>query len=185
MRVTRSNSFVFGAASALKRLAPAALAGMLLAGGALADDAQSTFVRDVLAAHNAARAEVGVAPLVWSDRLAAEAAPWAQHLIELGHMEHSAQSARPGEGENLWMGAKDYFTTATMIKMWTDEKSDFQYGRFPDVSGSKPWQAVAHYTQMVWKNTTQVGCATAIAGKQEVLVCRYNPQGNFMGEKPY
>jgi hypothetical protein len=44
-----------------------------------------------------------------------------------------------------------------------------------------------HYTQMVWKTTTEIGCAVAkrkdIPGY--VVVCRYNPAGNMVGQKPY
>ena len=49
--------------------------------------------------------------------------------------------------------------------------------------------APAHYTGMVWQTTTEVGCATAPAGGGlmpfPVLVCRYNPPGNFFGQPAY
>ena len=57
-------------------------------------------------------------------------------------------------------------------------------------------EIVGHYTQIIWKNTTKVGCGKAISKKLtffnnikdvyfEWVVCRYNPPGNFVGEKPY
>jgi pathogenesis-related protein 1 len=48
----------------------------------------------------------------------------------------------------------------------------------------------AHYTQMVWKSTTEIGAgkATIQQGEKQgwtVVVCNYNPPGNMVGEKPY
>ncbi|MGD0865620.1 MAG: CAP domain-containing protein [Rhizomicrobium sp.] len=146
---------------------------------------ENRFARDVLAAHNSERARVGDPPLVWSDTLAQHAAVWAQHLAQLGRMEHSALYLRPGEGENLWMGTANYFSTDAKIEYWTRERADFRYGEFPDISDKLPWNEVAHYTQIVWRDTKTVGCATAVNGKLEVLVCRYGPPGNWMGQKPY
>jgi len=44
---------------------------------------------------------------------------------------------------------------------------------------------VGHYTQMIWKNTSQIGCALARTNSWDILVCRYSPKGNMIGEKPY
>jgi hypothetical protein len=38
---------------------------------------------------------------------------------------------------------------------------------------------------MVWKDTKQVGCGTASSSTLEVLVCRYSPPGNYLGQFPY
>jgi uncharacterized protein YkwD len=42
-----------------------------------------------------------------------------------------------------------------------------------------------NYTQMVWKDTKQVGCASANVNNGKVLVCRYLSAGNVMGKRPY
>jgi hypothetical protein len=44
---------------------------------------------------------------------------------------------------------------------------------------------IGHYTQMVWKNTKEVGCGTASNDNLVVLVCRYSPSGNQLGQSPY
>lgn len=144
------------------------------------------FAKAVLDAHNAARAAIPVAPLAWSDKLAGEAAAWAAHLAELGHMQHSAHSARGNEGENLWMGTAGAYTPGEMVQTWVDEKKDFHYGPF-GLSGDKPGPqpVVGHYTQVIWRTTTQLGCATAAAGTWTILVCRYAPEGNLVGAMPY
>jgi len=35
---------------------------------------------------------------------------------------------------------------------------------------------------MVWRKTTEVGGAIATGGGNDVLVCRYSPPGNVIGE---
>ena len=42
-----------------------------------------------------------------------------------------------------------------------------------------------HYTQVVWRNTREVGCAVARNGSDDFLVCRYWPSGNWMGQVPF
>jgi len=139
----------------------------------------------ILKVHNRERAAVRVPPLEWDTTLAAHAAVWAKHLAKLGKLEHSTNKDRPGEGENLWMGTAGAYTPSEMADAWASEKSHFRYGAFPNVSDSGNWQVVGHYTQMIWRNTTKVGCAIASSKKWDILVCRYSPPGNWMGEKPY
>jgi pathogenesis-related protein 1 len=39
---------------------------------------------------------------------------------------------------------------------------------------------------VVWKNTTEVGCAMAVCPDFiQVWVCSYNPPGNVSGQKPF
>ena len=83
------------------------------------------------------------------------------------------------------MGTAGAYTLEQMAGSWAGEKRDFVPGVFPDVSRSHNWHAVGHYTQMIWKNTTGVGCALATGRAWDVLVCRYDPPGNYMGEAPY
>ena len=52
---------------------------------------------------------------------------------------------------------------------------------FPNVSRTGRWKDVAHYTQMIWKGTTNVGCAMHVAAGRTYLICRYSPPGNADG----
>jgi hypothetical protein len=143
--------------------------------------AQRSMEEEILEAHNKYRAEVNVAPLTWSDTLASNAQEWANYLASLGGntLQHSPNS---GEGENLWLGTSEAFTYTQMVDMWGEEKQYFVDGTFPDVSSTGNWFDVGHYTQIVWGNTTEVGCAIANAGGNDILVCRYNPPGNYLGQ---
>lgn len=147
------------------------------------------FTQQILDAHNKERAGLGLPPLTWSKELAEDAADWARHLAEIGRLEHSDPKDRGGHrvGENLCMGTAGGYTPAVMVEGWIAEKRDFLYGTFPAVTGaaSGDWHLVGHYTQVVWRNTTEIGCAKASTGTWDVLVCRYNPAGNTAGQKPY
>ncbi|HWH17152.1 MAG TPA: CAP domain-containing protein, partial [Allosphingosinicella sp.] len=113
----------------------------------------------LLAIHNRERARVGVPPLVWDARLAAAAAAYGPRLAALGRLEHSPQQSRQGQGENLWMGTRGAYSPEEMAGGWAAERRYFRAGVFPNVSSSGNWSDVGHYTQMVWRGTTSVGCA--------------------------
>jgi hypothetical protein len=69
-----------------------------------------------------------------------------------------------------------------MVGGWIAERAMFQPGVFPNVSRTGNWYHVSHYTQMIWKGTTRVGCAIQPAGRTEYLICRYSPPGNIDGK---
>jgi uncharacterized protein YkwD len=149
----------------------------------------------VLAVQNRERAAVGVQPLVWSDKLAADAKPYAEHLLTTAELEHPSQewvdthpNSLPGyEGENLaWRGNTTTVPMAQMQQGWISEKNDY-HGQLISNDWSPGDPLIGHYTQMVWNTTTQVGCATSSGGPygRDVLDCRYSPVGNIVGQKPY
>jgi hypothetical protein len=138
---------------------------------------------DWLKAHNEARENVGLAPLAWSDRLANDAGEWAAHLARNNLYDHASPQQRKGQGENLWRGSRGYWDARTKIGFFIEEKRHFRPGQFPDVSRTGRWSDVAHYTQIIWPQTREVGCAVAQTARDEVLVCRYWPAGNVWGQR--
>ena len=136
----------------------------------------------MIAAHNRARQQYGVGPLAWDNRLARDAAAYAQTLARTNRFGHDPQRGRqPRQGENLWMGTRTAYSYGKMIGLLIDERRDFRPGRFPAVSRTGRWSDVGHYTQIVWPTTQRVGCATAANRVNEYLVCRYLPAGNIVG----
>lgn len=146
---------------------------------------RADFNQRLLAAHNAERAAIGVAPLQWDAKLAADARVWADELAASGRFEHSPDE--PGtepEGENLWAGTPRAFAPEAMVGLWAAEKKDYRPGIFPNISRSGDVENVGHYTQLIWRASGQVGCATAVGKHEEFLVCRYSQAGNVYGERP-
>ena len=148
-----------------------------------ADDER--FVGRMLALHNRERAAVGAPPLAWDPMLAQSAASYGPALQQLGRLVHSPRETRPGQRENLAMASTGYLNDEQLANMWVVEKQLFTPGLFPNVSRTGYWKDVAHYTQMVWKGTTHVGCALYRGGGNDFLICRYSPPGNADGKAVY
>jgi hypothetical protein len=144
---------------------------------------QDTLIKEILAVHNRHRAEVNVPPLTWSNILAVHAQSWADHLASQGGaLVHAPQK---GEGENLASGTGRWWNFTQLADLWSNEKKDFTNGTFPDVSSTRNWKDVGHYTQMIWQDTAHVGCGVSYAGGGDILVCRYSPPGNWRGQAVY
>jgi hypothetical protein len=144
-----------------------------------------SFDQRILAAQNAERLELGLQPLSWNDTLAESAQRWADYLASTGRFEHAPENVANPEGENLWAGTKGYYSPEEMVEAWAREKQFFRPGLFPENSTTGDVEDVGHYTQIVWRATTQVGCAQAASKAEDILVCRYAEAGNYIGEKPF
>lgn len=83
------------------------------------------------------------------------------------------------------MGTAGRFAPEAMVGAWIEEKAYFTRGTFPRVSRTGQWADVGHYTQMVWRDTSEVGCAVARGRRADVLVCRYARPGNVVGRAPF
>jgi pathogenesis-related protein 1 len=132
--------------------------------------------RELLAAHNAVRARVGVPALAWSNRLAAHAQEWANTLLAHKKFAHRPKSAY---GENLFEISGGAATGTAVVNAWAAEAGDYDYTR------NKCRKVCGHYTQIVWSDTREVGCGAARGGGREVWVCDYDPPGNWVGRRPY
>jgi pathogenesis-related protein 1 len=138
--------------------------------------AQPSIETEMLAAHNAVRASLKIAPLKWSDKLAARAQDWANTLVASGKFSHRP---KPEYGENLFeiTGAPE--SPRGVVEAWASESEDYDY------RSNKCRNKCGHYTQLVWADTRRVGCAVARNSGREVWVCNYDPPGNYVGRRPY
>lgn len=141
----------------------------------------------IVDAHNAYRSDPAInAPsLQWSNDLATGAQSWAENLATNVHaLQHSTSAERGYHiGENI--AAAGGKTPAKMVDQWGAEQGNFIPGIFSTstttcpVSKTGNWQQVGHYTQVIWNDTTSVGCGFASDGSRDYLVCRYDPAGNM------
>jgi pathogenesis-related protein 1 len=145
--------------------------------------------RAVLQMHNSYRASVGVPKLKTDTTVAKSALKWATSLKNRNcPLEHSSAKERSGYGENLyaqWATPGFRFNPSEGVQIWGDEGTDYSYATNTCATG----KVCGHYTQVVWRETTKVGCALTQCltnGNQiDILVCQYGPAGNYMGMKPY
>jgi pathogenesis-related protein 1 len=135
-----------------------------------------SLARDMIAAHNSVRARVGTAPLAWSNRLATRAQEWAGALLARGQFVHSPNS---NYGENLFEITGAAAAPAQVVDAWAAESRNYDYQR------NRCHGTCGHYTQIVWSETRDLGCAVARDARREVWVCEYDPPGNWVGKRPY
>ena len=154
--------------------------------------ASTSLAAEMVAAHNEARAKARPTPspampkLTWSPEAAKVAQAWANQC----KFEHNRNRGK--YGENLAAAAPPGSKTNTqVVEDWVSESADYSYA----TNKCTPGKVCGHYTQVVWRNTAQVGCATAICTKNspfgaqfptwQLWVCNYTPPGNYVGQKPY
>ncbi|KAB2046061.1 hypothetical protein ES319_D01G206900v1 [Gossypium barbadense] len=138
--------------------------------------AQNPSNEDYLNVHNAARAKVGVGPMTWDAIVAAYAQQYASKRIADCDLIHSTGPY----GENL-AEASYALSGAEAVTLWVDERPHYNYDANQCVGGE-----CLHYTQVVWRNSTRLGCARVKCNSGWWFVtCNYDPPGNIVGERPY
>lgn len=138
---------------------------------------RDTFADQVVAQHNAARAKYGADPLTWNSAIYDDTLAYANNCV----FEHSGGD---GYGENLAAGSWDTYGIVDAVNDWMSEAPDYDYNN-PGFS-----ENAGHFTQVVWKSTTQVACAVASCpsgtifpdSASQYVICRYTPPGNYDGE---
>jgi pathogenesis-related protein 1 len=144
-------------------------------------------------AHNQARANVSPAPatpippLTWSASVAADAQAWANQC----NWTHNTQNdAGVSYGQDLYASSGTKAPTPqAVLSSWVGEASNYDYATNTCASG----QVCGHYTQVVWRNSTSLGCGITLcttgspfgSGSWYIVVCDYYPPGNYNGQKPY
>jgi hypothetical protein len=63
-----------------------------------------------------------------------------------------------------------------VVQMWYDEIAQY---RFPDGGFS---MKTGHFTQVVWRGSRRVGCGHSQCKGMDILVCEYDPAGNWEGQ---
>ena len=105
-------------------------------------------------------------------------------------MVHDTESINKGSGENLayfqpgdpnnmpiqCQGPKtpSCVQCREMVADWYSEESNYDYN-----TGESKGGEILHFTQVVWKETTELGMATAISADTWFSVARYKKRGNM------
>jgi len=148
--------------------------------------------------HNQARASVNppaasMPTVVWDDSIAAFALNYSLTCQGTNLMNHNPNRVlSTGEyiGENLWgttaslQGANVTSYIHGAASSWASESVYYTYSTNTCQSG----QMCGHYTQMVWKNSVNIGCAIVYCSNllfKTSVLCDYGPGGNYVGERPY
>ncbi|KAH3679300.1 hypothetical protein WICMUC_001124 [Wickerhamomyces mucosus] len=129
------------------------------------------FTSKILSFHNEKRAlHENTPPLTYSSQIAENSQEYANEYNCNGTLIHHEN---PLYGENLALG---YETTAA-VEAWYDEISFYNYSNpgFTEETG--------HFTQVIWQNTTMIGCGYKDCGSYygQYTVCQYFSPGNYAG----
>jgi len=149
-----------------------------------------------LEVHNCARktvtpaASTPIAPLTWNATVASTAQDWANNCT-WAHGDHV------GLGQNIYAAAGFTPTLADAALNWASEEPYYTYASNTCNTANPPNTAgtCGHYTQVVWSTTTQLGCGLQFCTTGSpfgasfpnwyMIVCDYNPPGNWVGQWPY
>uniref|UniRef100_A0A8C5WMB1 SCP domain-containing protein n=1 Tax=Leptobrachium leishanense TaxID=445787 RepID=A0A8C5WMB1_9ANUR len=126
----------------------------------------SHFERDFLSSHNVYRKRHGAAPLQFNRDLCQSAQQWADHLLSIRTLKHSSTE----HGENLYYK----YSSNEPVDSWYNEINNYDFARpgFRSDTG--------HFTQVVWKDSKEVGVGVATDGNGLFFVVgQYNPAGNI------
>ena len=137
----------------------------------------SEFCLEALKSHNKYRKIHHVEPLKLNKEICKISEDYAKKLAnEIGHLEHS-ENIYEGDilGENLFYCCGVDPTGESVSKNWYGENRKFDY--------EGDWKkGTGHFTQMIWKETKEVGFGVYrnIKG-QTYVVANYHPAGNVIG----
>ncbi|KAI1128759.1 PR-1-like protein [Nemania abortiva] len=132
----------------------------------------STFTSAILNSTNVYRAAHNASAVTWNTTLESFASDYLASDVVGGDDCNFAHSGGP-YGENLAIG---YANATASVEAWGDEGEEYNYND-PGFS-----EATGHFTQLVWKDTSDVGCGRKLCGERGwYLVCEYWPRGNVIG----
>lgn len=160
---------------------------------------------NVLQHHNRFRCQLVVPAkrmpaMTWDDLLYQVAQNYANKDITAHNPNRSAEYAALGGsgyvGENLFWASNGAARTNDALTWAVDafggEKAGFVF-KPSSTCGGQAWcgctngSGCGHYTQVVWADTTRVGCAAHATGQfnATTVLCNYAPGGNYVGAAPY
>ncbi|MGZ8227688.1 MAG: CAP domain-containing protein [Methylococcaceae bacterium] len=146
---------------------------------------------EIVTVHNNWRSQVKTPELKWSSTIASTAQNHADEL-KTTHACKLKHSERMDLGENLFWASPLYYsnsvsevqtiTPTQVFNSWGSEKVDYDYLTNTCATG----KVCGHYTQIVWKSTTEIGCGKAVCpDNSQIWVCNYKPAGNIVDQQPY
>lgn len=178
------------------------------------------FETAILDAHNKIRNSNGLPSLVWDKSMAQKSLDWGKFMVDVEnkgkctHLRHPGTDGGTKEelekylpnnwGQNLYQSSgirieadgsvvpTDPSTPSGAVESWYSERSKYKK---PKAGQSLPddFMAVGHYTQLMWKDASKLGCSrvscsdtitdsgTKYKSKGSMIICDYD-KGNIGGQ---
>ncbi|TFK65331.1 PR-1-like protein [Pluteus cervinus] len=140
-------------------------------------EASEGFKDAMLTAHNQVRQQYEANNVTWNAQIWKATSDYANQC----RFQHSNNG---GYGENLYASTNPSTTCyVDAVGAWVEEASKYNYSS-PGFSSD-----TGHFTQVVWKATTEIACASSncpagsiFKDKSVFCICRYTPPGNVAGQ---
>lgn len=161
---------------------------------------------ELVGAHNLVREHAGLDPLSYDPTLAGFAKRWGEYLRDqegctIRHptktQEELTKYLPNNMGQNLYVGhgwPEDPTTPEGVVRAWYDECEIYDPKKITPDGVPHNFKDVGHFTQVMWKSATKVGCAEVdcpktlttpqgeqVNAKGTLVVCNYD-SGNVSGE---
>lgn len=134
----------------------------------------------MLLRHNYHRKRHQVDELTRNSEIEAIAQAYSEKLASERSMYHSDNDYNGSPlGENLyacWGSGQITITGADATDSWYSEVSDYDFNNPGYKSGT------GHFTQLVWKNSKQLGCGVSCQNSYCSVTCNYYPAGNYLSQ---
>nr|AFY07205.1 NEP-16 [Nematostella vectensis] len=137
-----------------------------------------------LSIHNKFRKVHNSPPMTLNAEMSKSAKEYAEKIAKSGKFTHSSKEERDGVGENLSMGcsSKKGQTPEEAVTNWYNEVCNPGY----TFGGGGGGSGTGHFTQVVWKESTELGFGSASAEEDKMkctyYVGRYKKAGNMIGD---
>lgn len=134
--------------------------------------------KDILNKHNYYRSRHQVDDLKWNKEIQVIAQAYSEKIAPGHSLVHSSNTYKGQSlGENLYMSYGGMSGEAAS-NSWYNEVDNYDFSSH----SSKGGKVTGHFTQLVWKGSTEIGCGAACDGTYCVCCCNYYPAGNFLGK---
>uniref|UniRef100_UPI00398F20F7 GLI pathogenesis-related 2 isoform X1 n=2 Tax=Pristiophorus japonicus TaxID=55135 RepID=UPI00398F20F7 len=136
-------------------------------------ESSGSFAVQLLKSLNEYRMKHGARPLTMNPLIGIKAEKWAKHLVTSRTLQHSDTPY----GENIWCqqgSASGQVTGQEAVDLWYNEVKNYDFA-------SPGFQKnCGHFTQLVWKDSKEIGIGLASDSKGlTVVVAQFDPAGNI------
>ncbi|KAL3870850.1 hypothetical protein ACJMK2_038885 [Sinanodonta woodiana] len=132
------------------------------------------FRQEVFIAHNCYRRFHNSSELCLADDLTRHAQEWANDLASKGYPLYSELTDRGENVVNVHIPDETNLSGFDVCRQWYEEGKLFNFS-------TPKWQkGTRHFTQMIWKSSTEIGIGIAkVQGQSRyIIVVHYRPPGN-------
>ncbi|XP_072908191.1 GLI pathogenesis-related 2 isoform X2 [Hemitrygon akajei] len=131
------------------------------------------FASQLLKSVNEYRKKHGAKPLTLNPDISEKATKWAKHLVTSRTLQHSDTS----HGENIWCQqstGRQEVTGQQVADSWYNEIKNY------DFCSPGFQKNCGHFTQLVWRESKEMGVGLASDGKSlTIVVAQFDPAGNI------